>query len=225
MISIYCISQSLNHQLTILLSHIFFKSPLFGFLIKKCVFNQMQIILTHLGTMLLRVKPWSIEITSADNRVSGNFRKPRFGVVRSFTEGFATAKCENIDVVAGRLKVEYVFYIYINCGFLAVSFVPWPSITRIEILYLLHYYSKIFLWYSKILRYCTLKWNMRGHWKCMASVSQKKTSAMFIHPFSTSKILGKKRQKNSKTHVPSLKPPSQKDPKGNFHLPTSNHQF
>ena len=32
MISIYCISQNLNHQSTILLSHIFFKSPLSGFL-------------------------------------------------------------------------------------------------------------------------------------------------------------------------------------------------
>ena len=161
---------------------------------------------------------------------------------RRFTEGWLflfvlqQQKCENIDVVARRLKVEYVFYIYIYTVHISTVVLAWlcPITYSNQDLICISYIT-ILKYFYDILRYWdTVHSSSQNHGKVkherplnMYGFSlPKKTSAMFIHPFSTSKILGKKRvNKNSKTHVPSLKLTSQKDPKGKVRLPTSNHQF
>ena len=134
MISIYCISQNLNHQSTILLSHIFFKSPLSGFLDAP----------GHNAPPGETMKHWNY------------LRRQTAFRVRSFTEEFADSKTvKRLMLLQEDLKLNmFSIHIYIyQLWVLAASFVPSPSITRIEILYLIHYYSEIFLWYSEILRY------------------------------------------------------------------------
>ena len=99
MISIYCISQNLNHQSTILLSHIFFKSPLSGFLDAP----------GHNAPPGETMKHWNY------------LRRQTAFRVRSFTEEFADSKTvKRLMLLQEDLKLNMFsihIYIYINCGF------------------------------------------------------------------------------------------------------------